>query len=276
MYLDKLKTDLQPSAYKTALRSINNWCNGSMMTISSIREANMKRFEQEDPPTNNDAGHEIVMPLRKQGSLFASMRAECMKRSEEMRLESWEKLQTFAEYVDFRIIAARSRAPSDEEIDQEVEETLGATRESIETAMLASYRSQALRLESQKNNVIAADSDYDDSIDFEQAECSMPVRLQHRMRVKVLDDIMRRCASLLNNAIKFKGQALEQTLKGEREEMLADALKVEDDMNVFERQHKAELDKEIIGTTRMMIYPTRDHLDLLEMVRKQFAKRKAA
>jgi hypothetical protein len=276
-YLEKLEADLSIEGYELALRAITNWCNGNLIAVTKQRLANIEAHDNPDGlPVDEDVSqampNEPAMPPTKRGSIFASIREACFKVAEEKGLEGYSKPRTFSEYIDSRMTQLRSSVPDEVAIRTEMN-SIGTTYDEARRFLMESYKIQAAELEKSRDDLVAEDTSYDSDIDFDEALDSLPAHQQHRLRVKLIDSFLYECERLQKQRTRFPNF---EDLRTKRELLMSDAIILEADMHKFEKENEQKLRKELLGSTRELIKPTRAHINTLQLAKRQIKERAEA
>lgn len=258
-----------------AYRNIANWCNGNLLGITRIRMANLKKFGNPDgEKPNTEAGHTIQMSPTQRGDLFASIREYCFQIAEGKNWEGFDVPRAFSEYLEGRARGFRSAMPTKDEINEMVKNTLGITEDQARDLVMKSNAEQAAQIESDREDLIAMDSDYDTTIEVEEAQDRLPKMVTHRMRVKLFDGLMYECTRLLNTLAKYPNF---QELRTKRELLLNDAIEVHKELVEFEKENDIQIKRELKDNPNLTLQqPLRGHMNTLQLVQIQLKQRHAA
>lgn len=270
-----------------SIRSIANWANGNLMTISNIRLKNYaktgdpdvstvddKAGEPSDEHTQNEraaqSGGEQQLTLTQRGDCFASIREACFKVADAMNLQGFDRPRGFGDYLDSRITGLRKSEPTKADIAAEVEASLGITEEEARAFLLSSYKEQATEIEKNKDDLIAEDGTYENDIDFEEAMHTLGAVAQHRVQVKLIGDVIRETQRIQKIREKYPNF---EDLRTKRHLLLWDVVTLDDELKAFEKTHKVALDKELAGTNRLLASLPRNLQMTLDLVRRQVANK---
>jgi hypothetical protein len=274
-----------------AIRSISNWANGNLMTISNIRLKNFAKTGDPDQSSQDDQagepgdehaqnerssenGGQHQLTLTQRGDCFASIRETCFKLADAMNLQGFDRPRGLGDYLEARATGLRKSEPSKADIQAEVEASLGITEEEARAFLLSSYKEQAAEIEKNKDDLVAEDSTYETDIDFEEAMHTLGIVAQHRVQVKIIGDVIRETQRIQKIREKYPNF---EDLRTKRHLLLWDVITLDDQFRTFEKAHKAALDKELAGTNRVLSSLPRNLQMTLDLVRRQVAnKTKAA
>lgn len=274
-----------------AIRSITNWANGNLMTISSIRLRNYAKTGDPDRSTVDDqagersdehaqnqrsaenGGEQQLTPTQR-GDCFASIREACFRVADAMNLQGFDRPRGLADYLDSRATGLRKSDPTKADIAAEMEASLGITEEEARAFLLSSYKEQAAEIEKNKDDLVAEDSTYETDIDFEEAMHTLGIVAQQRVQVKIIGDVIRETQRIQKIREKYPNF---EDLRTKRHLLLWDVVTLDDELRAFEKAHKAAIDKELAGTNRLLSSLPRNLQMTLDLVRRQVAnKTKAA
>lgn len=277
------------AGFIVALRSIANWANGNIKNISEMRANNLAKRgdadaftvdtqvgEENDEHLQNERstenGGEQQLPLTQRGDCFASIRRAVLDVGEELRLEGWDKPHTMERYLDALAQGKRKGVPSASDIARVKADVLGVTNEEAKKLAEDAIKDDIAKLEASRETVLAEDSTYDDSMDFEEAICTLGILAQHRVQVKVVSDLVREIVRLGPLIVKNRGF---QELKDKQRMFGYEAIALEKIMLAFERTQRAAIDKEILGTNRTVVVLDNKLQGSLDRVKKQIAEERA-
>lgn len=284
-----LENSLSREGFISGLKSMANYCNSQLMTISRMRLNNIAKHGDADYVTMDDkageagdehaqnemaenTGKAFQLPLTKRGDIFASIRRACIEAIDGMSgLTEFDKPQEFPAYMESRITGLRSRAPTPENIQTMMNVLRGMTEDEVKFHLTQSYALQAGQLEEGKLEIIAEDGSYDDTIDFEEAIGSLRKMDQYRLRIKITDGLLYEVDRLMKSIMRFPTYT---DLITKREVLLGDADIAEQELNDFEKANKSQLRTELEESNQELNSITRDHQNRLTLYRRQ--KQKAA
>lgn len=296
-YLTKLQAlmddnKLSREGFILALRSLTNWCNGNLMTISQMRLANLAKRgdpdlgaspadepagEPSDEHTQNEraaeTGHEQRQTLTQRGDCFASVRQACYEAAEELRLTGYDRPRNMAEYLDGRATGLRKAVPSKEDIAIEQRNSLGISEDEAREFLIASNKAQAAKIEQSKEDVVAEDGTYENDIDMEEALSLLGAVAQHRLRIKILSDVIRETKRL--QEIRKEYPTFED-LRTKRHLLLWDVITFDQELREFDKAHKAGIDKELFNTNRVLADLPREFQMTLDLVKRQVRENQLA
>jgi len=286
MHLDYLKDTLSPEGYILSITSLANWCNGNLMGATRKRIAEERARANaviqpgdstkelptniNDPERHLDNGLPQPMSAINRGSIFASLRAECFRRAEEKNLQGFDAPRSFEDYIKGQLSSLRTRGISEDEIHNHMIKNLGVTEIDARQMAVNSLRQQIVQLEEEMEDLIAHDSDYDDSIDPDEAEGLLGRSGQQRMRTKLVDAFLYKAKQMLGPIGKFRGQ-FSDTLSDKRRDYLYDAIKMDDALKQFEKVFQKQIDKELDDKVEIAVL-NRENNATLHRVREQMKR----
>lgn len=272
-----------------AIRSTSNWANGNIMTISQIRLRNFAKtgdpdgsviddsvvneneHEQNDHSAQNGGQQQLTLTQR--GDAFAAVRRACVELANELNLTGYDAPRSIGEYIDSRVTGLRKSVPSKEDVAAEMKNSMGVSEEEARDFLNGSFKTQAAEMEKSKADVVAEDTTYDDSVEFEEALSVLGVVDQHRLQIKVISDIVRETKRI--QKLREKYPTFED-LRTKRHLLLWDVVTLDEQFHAFEKANKAQIDKELLGTNRMLGNFTREIQMTLDLVKRQAASQVAA
>lgn len=284
MHLDKLKDELTPEGYILAISAIANWCNGNISGCSRQRMAE-RRKAAESVNQPGDATHEETTNLDEEeqhldnglakrmspfnrGSIFASIRLDCIHRGEELNLQGqFDPPKNFEDYIKAQLLSLRKNGISENDIRNHMKKNLGITEADARSMALKGLNQRIAQITNEMEDLIALDKDYDSSIDPEEAEQTLGKSGQHRMRVKLIDSFMYRAAQMLTPIGQYNGQFADQ-LSNKRRDYLDDAVKMEDELKVFEEKFGKQINAELDDRSEITVL-NRENKNTLDRFRKQ-------
>lgn len=282
---------ISKAALITAVRSVTNLCHGNLQTISSVRLANIEKrgdadttramvegtMDQPAGELNDEVianeraveqGFNSRLTVTQRGDCFASIRQACFDLAQERGFTGYDEPRNFKDYLEGRISRLKTGSVSAADIDAVQKRMLGYSKEQAKAFAEKVNNARAENLEKNAEAVLAEDSSYETDIDFEEACGLLGWLFQQRMRVKVIDGIMyevKRIDAVLLDHPTF------QELIDKRNILVLDALVLENELKVFEKTHRATINKELSETGWTPTTIARDHQNAMDYTRRMVA-----
>lgn len=290
-YVKQLEDQLSPESYVVAIRSIANWCNGNLISITGqrIKQRLLEKApdevptidtaagEVQDEETRNEhvdeVGHTTGLTLVQRGDCYASIRECCYRIAEEKGWNGqFNKPATFVEYVGFRITRANSQDVTNEMIRQKMSMVMGMTLVDIRETIREGLRKTARKLESSREDLISADSDYVTDIDCEEAIHTLGFMQQMRMRISVINGFGNEARAKAKIILRpdLANSTLVDELAGYRHEMMKAMVKLDEALDTFEERHRDQIEKELAGRPGPQVAP--GHASMLRLFKEQVAE----
>lgn len=280
MHLKILGEILSPDGKIVALRSLANWCNGRLISISSMRNRNRVNTgdpdvfkttvanavaEGEDPTTDRtedareaqferdlraEQGLTQLPSLTKQGDLVVTLYRACVEALESLGVTEgkWDYPLTFPAYVENRIKRMGTQLPTPGQILQK-SRVLLCDQQTAKEHLIAANKLRAAELEAEQGNLVASYSDYEPAEETENVSDLFTIVEQHGMYI-----------TCLNGLVGEADRILRQTLVGrywpdmenKRFVLLGDASLLKVEMHKFDHAHKAAYSVALAGTSRSL------------------------
>lgn len=179
----------------SACKSIVNLCNGSLMSISEQRNRNIDAGREADdfgtdPARAEELGFATQLKPTQRGDCFASIRREVREFVEGYGWTLYDAPQfDMRDYIESRISGMRRAEPREDQIRAEMKTSYSTRPEAIRF-LIEQNTVQAAKLEHDLEDVVAAETDYDDTIDADEAVGILGIGSEYRIWSKIIDGIM--------------------------------------------------------------------------------------